>query len=188
MNLQTPILEPVPLRDSPLPEFVICRRALTAAQCDRVLHETGLHSRFYRTDGPAIAKRVDIAYLYPDRARWLFNKVGRIAVAKNVWMLALSAITEPIRIQRYRKGDYSDLHSDYDHSSCDRSKLTVIIPLVDPSGWDGGALRVGNNLDVVRLAQGDAVIFPSFAIHRVDRVTRGIRMILSAWVSGPPLR
>lgn len=183
-----PILEPVPAHDAPLPEFVIRRRMLTPGQCDRVIYEAGLRSRFYRTDGRALAKRVDIAYIYPDRARWLFNKVAKLAAAKNVWRLALSAITEPIRIQRYRRGDYSDIHSDYDQSACDRSKLTLIVPLVEPSTWDGGSLKIGNNLAVPRLERGDAVIFPSFAPHRVDRVTRGTRIILSAWVSGPALR
>jgi hypothetical protein len=39
-----------------------------------------------------------------------------------------------------------------------------------------------------RMQKGDAVIFPSFTLHRVTPVLSGIRIVLSAWISGPPLR
>jgi len=126
--------------------------------------------------------------VYPQQARWLFAKLGYLAARKNVWDLALSAIVEPIRVQRYRRGDYSDLHTDYDYTDGDCSKLTIIMPLVDPHEWGGGKLQIGNSLATPRLRRGDAVVFPSFTPHKVSPVLRGNRIILSAWVSGPLLR
>jgi PKHD-type hydroxylase len=187
-NLQSPLIEPVPVLAPTLPDFIVKPYVLTPRQCEQLVDTTISRSRFYRNNSKGRARRVDIAYVYPDHARWLFAKIGTLAARRNVWGLALSAITEPIRIQRYRRGDYSDVHSDYDYTSSDRSKLSIVIPLVDPHEWKGGALEIGNNLAAPHLERGDAVLFPSFIPHRVTRIIRGSRVILSAWVSGPSLR
>lgn len=184
-NLQAPLLEPVPVLASAMPEFVIQRNALTLHQCEELV---SLVRRFYRSNSRHITKRVDIAYVYPAEAPWLFSKVAKVGATRNVWDLAISAITEPIRIQRYRRGDYSDLHCDYDYTGRDHSKLTITIPLIDPSEWQGGKLEIGNGLVTPNLRRGDAVVFPSFSPHRVTRINRGARIVLSAWLSGPPLR
>jgi PKHD-type hydroxylase len=184
---ESQLIEPVPILAPTLPEFIVQRRALTTRQCESLAEGTLLRGRYYR-NSKTLAKRVDIAYVYPQQAQWLFAKIGRFAPRKNVWNLALSEITEPIRVQRYGRGDYSDVHTDYNYTDCDFSKLTIVIPLVDPHEWEGGALQIGNSLAIPRLRRGDAVVFPSFTPHRVSRVLRGTRIILSAWVSGPLLR
>lgn len=184
----SPLIEPVPLLASTLPEFAVQRRALTPSQCEDLAEGTLSRGRYYRSTGSTLTKRVDIAYVYPHQARWLFTKIGILAARRNVWDLSLSAITEPIRVQRYRRGDYSDIHTDFDYTDCDFSKLTVVVPLVDPHEWEGGMLQIGNSLASPRLQRGDAVVFPSFTPHKVTRVLRGARIALSAWVSGPLLR
>ncbi len=182
------LIEPVPILGRPLPEFIVRRHVLTPRQCERLAEGTLLRSRYYRSNSKSLTKRVDIAYVYPKQARWLFAKIGSLAAKRNIWDLALSAITEPIRVQRYVRGDYSDVHTDYDYTDGDYSKLTIVMPLVDPREWEGGALEIGNCLAMPRLRRGDAVVFPSFTPHRVSRILRGTRIILSAWVSGPLLR
>jgi PKHD-type hydroxylase len=178
------ILEPIPIRARPLPQFVAVRGLFTSSQCETLLEKT----RFYRSDSESYGRRVDISYLKPEQFGWVFTKIAAVAARKNVWGLALSAISEPMRIQRYRTRDYSDPHSDYDYATPDHSKLTIIVPLVDRADWDGGVLEIGNSFLAPRMQQGDAVIFPSFSLHRVTPVTSGIRTVLSAWISGPPLR
>src|SRR6185503_21180538 len=112
-HLQTPLIEPVPVVTPTLPDFVIRRHVLTPRQCDQLVQTTLLRGRFYRNNNKNLARRVDIAYVYPQDAQWLFRKSGKLAASRNIWELALAAITEPIRIQRYKRGDYSDVHSDY---------------------------------------------------------------------------
>jgi len=185
---ETQLNEPVPIVAATLPEFIVHHRVLTPRQCESLAEGTLLRGRYYRSNSRSYTKRVDIAYVYPKQARWLFEKIGSLAARRNVWDLALSAITEPIRVQRYGRGDYSDVHTDFDYTDCDYSKLTIIMPLVDPREWEGGALEIGNSSVMPRLRRGDAVLFPSFTPHRVSRVLRGKRIILSAWVSGPLLR
>jgi PKHD-type hydroxylase len=178
------ILEPIPIHARPLPQFVAARGLFTLSQCETLLEKT----RFYRSDSESFGRRVDISYLKPEQFGWVFAKIASVASRKNLWGLALSAISEPMRIQRYRRRDYSDPHSDYDYATPDHSKLTVIVPLVDRRDWEGGVLEIGNSFLAPRMQQGDAVIFPSFSLHRVTPVTSGVRIVLSAWISGPPLR
>jgi PKHD-type hydroxylase len=178
------ILEPVPMRARPLPQFAAVRGLFTSGQCETLLEKT----RFYRSDSQYFGRRVDISYLKPEQFGWVFAKIAAVAARKNPWDLALSVISEPMRIQRYRRRDYSDPHSDYDYATPDHSKLTVIVPLVDRRNWEGGILEIGNSFLAPRMQKGDAVIFPSFSLHRVTRVLSGIRIVLSAWVAGPPLR
>jgi PKHD-type hydroxylase len=178
------ILEPVPIPALPMPEFVIVPALFTSRQCQALLAKT----RFYRNDSQSLARRVDISYMKPDQYGWVFARIAVAAARKNIWGLALSAITEPMRVQRYRRRDYSDPHSDYDYTTPDHSKLTVVVPLVDRREWTGGVLEIGNSSLAPRMRKGDAVIFPSFSLHRVTPVISGIRIILSAWISGPPLR
>lgn len=185
---ETQLNEPVPILAPTLPEFIVQRRVLTPRQCEALVEGTLLRGRYYRSNSRSLTKRVDIAYVYPKQARWLFAKIGSLAARRNVWDLALSAITEPIRVQRYGRGDYSDIHTDYDYTDGDFSKLTIVMPLVDPREWEGGTLQIGNSSVIPRLRRGDAVLFPSFTPHKVSRVLRGNRIILSAWVSGPLLR
>ena len=54
-----------------------------------------------------------------------------------------------------------------------KRKLTVVVQLSDPADYDGGELEVWPD-STVRTAprdRGTAVIFPSFALHRVTPVT-----------------
>jgi hypothetical protein len=167
---------------------VVERAFLSRAECQLLLTRSGMRTRYYRSDGQQLAKRVDIAYVRPKTVPEVFGRIAELAKRNNVWGLTLDAVDDDMRIQRYVRHHYSDLHSDYDYPTRDFSKLTVVVPLVERSNWAGGDLQIGNGLDAPRLRMGDAVIFPSFLPHRVTRVTRGVRVVLSAWVSGPPLQ
>lgn len=71
------IIEPVPILTSTLPEFIIQRRVLTPLQCERLAGGNLLRGRYYRSNSRSLTKRVDIAYVYPKQARWLFAKNWR---------------------------------------------------------------------------------------------------------------
>jgi PKHD-type hydroxylase len=61
-----------------------------------------------------------------------------------------------------------------------RTDIAVTVFLSDPESYDGGALVVGNQS--LRLAPGDAVVYPASTIHRVSEVTRGERLAVVFWV------
>lgn len=61
-----------------------------------------------------------------------------------------------------------------------RTDIAVTLFLSDLESYEGGALVVEN--EQVRLAAGDAVVYPASTIHRVSRVTRGTRLAVVFWV------
>ncbi len=81
---ETQLNEPVPILAPTLPEFIVQRRVLTPRQCETLAEGTLLRGRYYRSNSRSLTKRVDIAYVYPKQARWLFAKMGSLAARRNI--------------------------------------------------------------------------------------------------------
>ena len=66
-------------------------------------------------------------------------------------------------------------------------KLTFVVGLSHKHEYDGGELQLRHMPEPVKfkLGKGDFVIFPSFLLHRVTPVTRGVRKTLVGWGRGP---
>ena len=165
----------------------IKRRMFTTAQCDELIRFAETRGRYYRSGGKRIARNVEICYARPQDVAWAYEALAATFATENVWGFVLSAIVEPIRIQRYRRGGYTRHHTDYDYSTTDQSKITAIVPLVRRTSWEGGELFLGGTRVRSVPDQGDCLLFPSFAWHGVSPVTKGVRIVLSAWVAGPRL-
>lgn len=69
-------------------------------------------------------------------------------------------------------------------------KLSLSIQLSDPSDYDGGDLQaqVKGNIETAPKSFGTVIAFPSFILHRVTPLTRGVRHALVIWVLGPDFR
>ena len=72
-------------------------------------------------------------------------------------------------------------------------KLSVVMCLNRPGeDFEGGQfyMNPGNekNAFEVEMKRGTIILFPSFLIHRVAPVTRGVRKSLVTWVMGPKFR
>ncbi len=65
-----------------------------------------------------------------------------------------------------------------------RSDLSMTVFLADPAEYDGGELVVEDLFGEqrVKLAAGDAVLYPASSLHRVEPVTRGTRLASFLWV------
>ncbi len=65
-----------------------------------------------------------------------------------------------------------------------RSDVSVTVFLSDPGQYDGGELTINTPFgeQQVKLAKGDAVVYPSTSLHRVAPVTRGCRVAAVTWV------
>lgn len=164
----------------------IARALFSPAQCAELLEWTEEHGRAYRSGGRGIYRRVSFCYLKPEHASWAFEKLALAFVRHNAWGFALSGILEPMRIQKYGVADFTNPHSDYNYVTSDQSKITAVVPLVPARKWAGGRLIVAGR-KIQGIDRGDCVLFPSFAWHSVSPVTRGERVVLSAWAAGPRL-
>lgn len=68
-------------------------------------------------------------------------------------------------------------------------KLSFTIQLTDPADYDGGDLEFMPAVtDKTIRAQGTITIFPSYMVHRVSPVTRGVRHTIVGWIYGPDFR
>ncbi len=65
-----------------------------------------------------------------------------------------------------------------------RSDVSMTLFLREPESYEGGELVVRTTFGEkkVKLAAGDAVIYPSSSLHRVDPVTRGERLVVLLWI------
>lgn len=64
-------------------------------------------------------------------------------------------------------------------------KLTCVLLLSNPNEFEGGQLRISErDTTPVLPTQGSIVVFPSYLLHKVDEVTKGIRYSVVAWAWG----
>jgi len=135
----------------------------------------------------------DISWLMnaPEKSDWLYAKVATLFQIANqqMWNVDISTISDAIQYTRYdadKKGHY-DFHLDVGEQS-PRRKLSMSIVLDDPKkDFEGGEFEIkcGMTPMTVELNKGDVVIFPSFLLHRVRKVTKGTRRSLVSWAAGP---
>ena len=70
-------------------------------------------------------------------------------------------------------------------------KISMTIPLVDGSEYEGGDFVIKNSFGdeiVIKEARkkGSVIVFPSFLLHKVTPVTAGTRYSLVMWTLGWP--
>ena len=128
-------------------------------------------------------------------ADWVFARMTGTVIAANRqhFNFELNEFAERVQIAFYSadQSGHFDWHVDIGAGAfASRRKLTLVAQLSDPSHYSGGCLELNANgrIEVARTVQGDAVIFPSFVLHRVMEVTDGIRYSLTAWIHGPAFR
>ena len=65
-----------------------------------------------------------------------------------------------------------------------RTDLAVTLFLNDPSEYEGGELVLQSNFGEkrIKLAAGDAVLYPASSLHRIDEVTHGERLVAVTWI------
>lgn len=65
-----------------------------------------------------------------------------------------------------------------------RTDISMTVFLAEPHEYDGGELVVEDTFgsQAVKLAAGDAILYPSSSVHRVTPVTRGARVASFFWI------
>lgn len=134
-----------------------------------------------------------VQFLFPNEyTSWIFAKLAPAITQINskYFQFDLSGMEQGLQFTRYEApGQHYDWHVDRGFMTPTR-KLSVSVQLSKPEEYEGGELelRFGQEPDVMNRAFGLATFFPSYTLHRVKPVTKGVRYSLVAWVSGPPFK
>lgn len=94
---------------------------------------------------------------------------------------------EPLQLAVYEEGDFYDWHQDLGHGDAANRKLSATIQLSPADAYEGGELELwgaAGRHQVADRTQGTITMFPSYMLHRVRPVTRGVRRSLVAWAIG----
>lgn len=131
---------------------------------------------------------------YGGQTEWVFDRIAHIvgSINSQFYGFDIHGMCEDIQFTEYyasEKGHY-DWHQDSGPNTMSPRKLSIVIQLSDPADYDGGELQILSSREPTNVDRklGLATVFPSFMLHRVTPVTRGIRRSLVAWIAGPKFR
>ena len=126
--------------------------------------------------------------------QWMYQKlVDAISILNaNTYQFDISGTDEPLYHVTYdgsEEGHYA-WHIDVGNDKQAQRKLSITFQMSDPADYEGGDLEF-NRTGTVETApkeKGQLILFPSYVLHRVTPVTKGVRKAMVAWIVGPPLR
>lgn len=129
---------------------------------------------------------------------WLYERMMNMSVEANdaLWKFDLRTALESIQYTEYyasENGHY-DWHQDIGPGKLpSKRKVSITIQLSEGEEYEGGELQLCtgsngsgqlDNINTCPRGKGVAVLFPSYMMHRVSPVTKGVRKSLVLWVGG----
>lgn len=140
-------------------------------------------------------RKSDIKWLgqHVAEARWLYEKFVAMVTEANssLWNFELTGIFDDLQYTVYHEGGgHYDWHMDTGSGVFSKRKVSITLQLSGPDEYEGGDFEFLLGKDVTKLPRkkGCAIVFPSFFLHRVAPVTKGVRKSLVLWISGQPYR
>ena len=174
---------------------------LTPQECTRIIDhgENGLGLKVAKTEDHEVhanLRKSEISWFNPDGEHtWLFNRIRDCLNDVNANWFGYNLIGfEGIQFTKYayKKESPPDFYSSHKDTTLlpggTVRKLSLTVQLSDPATYDGGDVLLYNTLtDSIPLSRalGSVSFFPSYTIHEVMPVTRGVRYSLVGWAYGP---
>lgn len=128
-----------------------------------------------------------------DRKNWDASALDQLVVGAlsrhaNVQSVVLPARIAPPLYARYEAGMGYGAHTDNPFMTANgqplRTDVSCTVFLSEPDAYQGGALEIDSTAGLVswKLPAGDAILYPSGALHRVQAVTAGTRLVAVTWM------
>lgn len=122
---------------------------------------------------------------------WLYKRLMDLAVQANeqLWNFDLISAPELIQYTEYyasEEGHY-DWHQDIGPNEGSLRKVSITVQLSEADEYEGGDLQLwlgGDSVMNSARGAGVVVVFPSYLMHRVSKVTKGTRRSFVLWVGG----
>jgi PKHD-type hydroxylase len=142
-------------------------------------------------------RKSNIKWMPPeaDKTEWLYEKLMHMTLEANFnyWKFDLSHWKDAIQYTEYNgeeTGGY-DWHLDVGAHPLNHRKISITVQLSDPADYEGGDLEIwagGKEPMKAPKEKGAVVMFPSYLMHRITPVTKGVRKSLVLWVGGNTFR
>lgn len=133
-----------------------------------------------------------IMFIKPGENDWIYDKLGEACLQANTnrFKFELKGFQTELQLANYGTEDFFEWHMDFGAGDVSNRKLSISVQLSDPDEYEGGDLQfmINHNVFTAPREKGTAIIFPSFSLHRVTRITRGSRKSIVGWIAGPPYR
>tara|TARA_B100001250_G_scaffold299891_1_gene261528 strand:- start:248 stop:847 length:600 start_codon:yes stop_codon:yes gene_type:complete len=127
-------------------------------------------------------------------SEWVYERLGNITRCLNGmnWRFDISGFSEDLQYTRYNDdGSFYGWHIDNGvvGSEHPQRKLSLTLQLSEADEYEGGDFQINaTKLSTLPKKKGLIVCFPSYSLHQVTPVTKGIRRSLVVWLCGPPFR
>lgn len=107
----------------------------------------------------------------------------------NLWDFDLISADEKIQYTEYLAEDegHYTWHQDIGPGMASQRKVSITVQLSESDEYEGGDLEIwrgGNNVVAAERGAGVTVLFPSYLMHRVTKVSKGKRRSFVLWVGG----
>ncbi len=123
---------------------------------------------------------------------WIYDKLSQacLQINTNRFKFDITGFQTQLQLANYTEGDFFEWHMDYGAGDISNRKLSITVQLSDPEEYEGGDLQFMINHKAVSApkTKGTAIVFPSYAMHRVLPVTSGSRKSIVGWIAGQPYR
>lgn len=126
---------------------------------------------------------------------WLYGKLMDMAIEANnaLWDFDLHSAPEQIQYTEYyaSEGGHYTWHQDIGPGMLSLRKVSITVQLSAPDEYEGGNLDIwqgGDGAITAPRGKGTVVIFPSYMMHRVSKVTAGTRRSFVLWLGGEHYR
>jgi len=165
---------------------------LIVEYCENKKLETGTVTGDKKIDKETRISKIN--FTQPDEEnRWIFDKLNNFVQLVNNKFYGFDLIGyNMFQYSTYNSKEHGhyDWHIDSHLGSIDGSnnglhrKLSMTLLLNED--FEGGDFEINmSKPQKINVKKGMAIFFPSFVLHRVSPVTKGIRKSLVIWVEGP---
>lgn len=165
--------------------------AVSPAMCDTLLEERKTLQEMQGNIGDAGAELLSVRnskICWARKNHWVESVMYNHALYANElaeWNFHMGR-PEPVQLASYDINGFYGWHSDWDPllKTPTIRKLSAILLLSNPDEFEGGQFEFEKN-ERIEMKRGTLIVFPSFALHQVTPVTKGIRYSATCWVVGP---
>lgn len=141
---------------------------------------------------PKNSRISEVSFFQPEDLPWFSVRMHELIdkINKDRFKVNIDHIGEGFQYTEYHAKDdghytwHVDTHDTFTKTT---RKLSMILALNDHEDYKGGIFkeRLNGTVKSWKLNRGDVLVIPSYALHKVTKVTEGTRKSIICWISGP---